>query len=83
MVQTRRPRRTFRRPSVIPGFGISFGYTLTCLGLIVLLPLAGLVVKASGLGLSGIWEVATDPRVASALRISFGVSRRRRGLSEF
>ncbi|MBL7590209.1 molybdate ABC transporter permease subunit, partial [Escherichia coli] len=31
-------------------------------------------VKASGLGLSGIWEVATDPRVASALRISFGVS---------
>lgn len=74
MVETHRPRWTFRRPSVIPGFGISFGYTLTCLGLIVLLPLAGLVVKASGLGLSGIWDVATDPRVASALRISFGVS---------
>ena len=47
-------RWTFRRPSVIPGFGISFGYTLAYLGLIVLLPLAGLVVKASGLGLSGI-----------------------------
>lgn len=74
MVDTHRPRWRFRRPSVIPGFGISFGYTLTCLGLIVLLPLAGLVVKASGLGLSGIWDVATDPRVASALRISFGVS---------
>ena len=42
MVETHRPRWTFRRPSVIPGFGISFGYTLTCLGLIVLLPLAGI-----------------------------------------
>ena len=59
---------------MIPGFGITFGYTLTCLGVIVLLPLAALVVKASGLGFSGIWEVATDPRVASALRVSFGVS---------
>ncbi|MBD8905891.1 sulfate ABC transporter permease subunit CysT [Methylorubrum zatmanii] len=69
-----KPRRRFRQKSVIPGFGITLGYTLTCLGLIVLLPLATLVVRASGLGLSGIWEVATDPRVFSALRISFGVS---------
>ncbi|GJD75453.1 Sulfate transport system permease protein CysT [Methylobacterium goesingense] len=69
-----RAKRRFLRPSVIPGFGLAFGYTLTCLGLIVLLPLAALVTRASGLGLSGIWEVATDPRVASALRVSFGVS---------
>ena len=69
-----KPRRPFRQRSVIPGFGLTLGYTLTCLGLIVLLPLATLVVKASGIGLSGIWEVATDPRVFSALRISFGVS---------
>ncbi len=32
MVETPRRKRTFRRPSVIPGFGLSFGYTLTCLG---------------------------------------------------
>lgn len=74
MVEPVKPRRRFRQRSVIPGFGITFGYTLTCLGVIVLLPLAALVVKASGLGFSGIWEVATDPRVASALRVSFGVS---------
>ncbi|CAO4141269.1 Sulfate transport system permease protein CysT [Methylorubrum aminovorans] len=74
MVEPMKPRRRFRQRSVIPGFGITFGYTLTCLGVIVLLPLAALVVKASGLGFSGIWEVATDPRVASALRVSFGVS---------
>ena len=69
-----KPRRRFRQKSVIPGFGLTLGYTLTCLGLVVLLPLATLVLKASGLGLSGIWEVATDPRVFSALRVSFGVS---------
>lgn len=74
MTEPVRPRRRFRRPSVLPGFGLTLGYTLTCLGVIVLLPLAALVVRASGLGLSGIWEVATDPRVASALRVSFGVS---------
>ncbi|CAO4164848.1 sulfate ABC transporter permease subunit CysT [Methylorubrum aminovorans] len=74
MVEPVKPRRRFRQRSVIPGFGITFGYTLTCLGVIVLLPLAALVVKASGLGFSSIWEVATDPRVASALRVSFGVS---------
>ena len=74
MVEPIRPPRRFRRPSVIPGFGITFGYTLTCLCLVVLLPLAALVAKASGIGLSGIVETARDPRVASALRLSFGVS---------
>ena len=66
--------RPLRRPSVIPGFGPTLGYTLTVLSLVVLLPLAALVVRASGLGLSGIWEIATEPRVASALRVSFGTS---------
>jgi len=69
-----RPAWRFRRPSVLPGFGLSFGYTLACLGLVVLLPLAALVARASGLGFAGIWDVATDPRVASALKLSFGVS---------
>ncbi len=50
------------------------GYTLMILGLVVLLPLAALVLRASGTGLGGIWSVATDPRVGSALRISFGTS---------
>lgn len=63
-----------RRPSVLPGFGPTLGYTLTVLSLVVLLPLAALVVRASGLGLSGIWEIAVEPRVASALRVSFGTS---------
>ena len=47
----------------MPGFGLSLGYTLFWLGLIVLVPLTGLFVKASGLGLSGLWQVWTEPRM--------------------
>lgn len=63
-----------KEPSVLPGFGLTFGYTLFVLGLVVLLPLSGLFVRASGLGIGGIWDVARDPRVFSALRVSFTVS---------
>lgn len=59
---------------VVPGFGLSLGYTLAWLGLIVLIPLIGIFVKTSGLGLSGIWQIWTEPRVLAALRISFGTA---------
>ncbi len=64
----------WKSPSVMPGFGLTFGTTLFCLGLVVVLPLAALLLRASNIGLSGIWDIARDPRVASALRVSFGVS---------
>ncbi len=68
------PFSRFPAPSVIPGFGISFGYTILYLSIIVLIPLGGLVLRASGIGLSGLWAVASDQRVAAALRLSFGTS---------
>ena len=64
----------FKQPSALPGFGLALGYTLFYLGIVVLLPLAALVADAAGLGLSGIWTVATEPRVLAALRISFGLA---------
>ncbi|HEX8165428.1 MAG TPA: sulfate ABC transporter permease subunit CysT [Beijerinckiaceae bacterium] len=64
----------FRRSSALPGFNLAFGYTLLYLSLVVLLPLGALVLRASSVGLAGLWEVATDARVAAALRISFGLS---------
>jgi sulfate transport system permease protein len=64
----------FRAPSVLPGFGLTFGYTLVYLGLIVLFPLAALVLKASGLGLSGLYNIAIEPRVAASLRTTFFIS---------
>ena len=64
-------RSGFRQPSVLPGFGLSLGITLTALSLIVLIPLAGLFVKAASAGPADIWAVATSPRTLAALRLSF------------
>lgn len=63
-----------KQPSALPGFGLSLGYTLTYLGLVVLLPLGVLILRASGLGPEGFAKVAADPRVQAALATSFGVS---------
>jgi len=65
---------TPRRRRVLPGFGLSLGYSLAWLGLIVLIPLVGVFVKASGLGFDGLWRIWTEPRVLSALWISFGTA---------
>ncbi|MGD9545146.1 MAG: sulfate ABC transporter permease subunit CysT [Methylocystis sp.] len=66
--------RRFTAPSVIPGFGLTFGYTLVYLGLIVLSPLATLIWWSSELGLSGLYAIASEPRVAAALRTTFFIS---------
>ena len=64
----------FRQPSVLPGFGLSLGITLSWLVLIVLIPLSGLVVRASGLGWSEFVALTLDPRTLNALKISFGTA---------
>jgi sulfate transport system permease protein len=65
---------TFKKPSVIPGFGLTLGFSLTYLSLIVLIPLAALLIRPWELGLSGIWHTISAPRVAAALKLSFGAS---------
>ncbi len=50
------------------------GITLFWLGLIVLVPLAGVFLRAAGLGVDGIWRIWSEPRVLSALRLSFGTA---------
>ena len=69
------PKRwRFVAPSVLPGFGLTFGYTLLYLGLLVLFPLAVLIFKSSGLGIGGLIDIAMQPRVAAALRTTFLIS---------
>jgi sulfate transport system permease protein len=63
-----------KKPSVIPGFGLTLGFTLGYLGLIVLLPLAALALRSASLGWDEFWRLATDERTVAALRISFGIS---------
>ncbi len=67
-------RGPVRRSTVLPGFGLSLGVTILYLSAVVLLPLTALFAKSAGLGRSGIWRVATEPRVVAALRLSFGTA---------
>ncbi len=59
---------------VLPGFGLSLGVTLAWLGLIVLIPLGGLVVSASRLSWERFCQVATDARTLAALELSFSAA---------
>ncbi len=64
----------WRRRSVLPGFGLSLGYTIAYLSLVVLIPLAGLAVRSATLGWDEFWKIAFDPRVVAALQLSFGAA---------
>ncbi len=70
----RPPIWRFSAPSAMPGFALTLSYTLFYLGIIVLFPLATLVWRSSSLGISGLYQVAAEPRVAAALRTTFMIS---------
>jgi len=63
-------RRTQR--SVLPGFGLTLGYSLFYLGLIVLIPLSALLFKTVHLGWEEFWQTVSSPRVLASYRITFG-----------
>ena len=63
-----------KRRSVLPGFGLSLGVTLTYLSLMILLPLATIFVKTAELSCHEFWITATSPRVLASYRLSFGAS---------
>lgn len=64
----------FRQPSVIPGFGLTLGFSLAYLTLIILIPLSGLVWHTASLGWADFWTIATDRRTIRALEVSFGTA---------
>lgn len=59
---------------MIPGFGITFGFTVFYLSAIILIPLAALLLRPWELGVSGVWAAVSEPRVAASLRLSFGAA---------
>ena len=64
----------FKTPSVIPGFGLTLGFALTYLTLIILIPLSGLVWRSAALGWSEFFAIAGDARTQRALQVSFGTA---------
>jgi sulfate transport system permease protein len=59
---------------VIPGFGLTLGYTILYLSLIVIIPLSAVVFKSTSLSWGGFWETVTSPREMASYRLTFGVS---------
>ncbi|RJX39339.1 sulfate ABC transporter permease subunit CysT [Paenibacillus pinisoli] len=59
---------------VLPGFGLSLGFTLFYISLIVLIPLAGIFFKTFELTWAEFWSAVTNPRVLASYRISFSTA---------
>jgi sulfate transport system permease protein len=63
-----------RARRVLPGFGLSLGFTLAYLSLIVLIPLSAVFIKSAGMGWDRFVDAATSPRVVASYKLSFGAS---------
>ncbi|PAW76292.1 MAG: sulfate ABC transporter permease subunit CysT [Verrucomicrobia bacterium Tous-C9LFEB] len=61
-------------PRIMPGFGLSLGYTIFYLSLIVLIPFSALFTKTFSGSWAHIWESISEPRVLASYKLSFGVS---------
>ncbi|HEY7958891.1 MAG TPA: sulfate ABC transporter permease subunit CysT [Sphingomicrobium sp.] len=70
------PRKRHRRSrkSIVPGFGLTMGFTVAWLSLIVLIPLSALFLRAAGLGWSEFLAVGFSERAIAAYRISFATA---------
>jgi sulfate transport system permease protein len=65
---------SFRQPSILPGFGLTLGFSTFFLSALVLLPLAALVVKTATMGWEDFTQVLFSPRSVASYRLSFGAS---------
>lgn len=60
-----------KQTRVLPGFGLSLGFTLAYLSLIVLIPLAAVFIRSMEIGWQGLFDILTDARIVAALKLSF------------
>lgn len=63
-----------QKRNVLPGFGLSLGYTIVYMGLIVLIPMSALAMRTFSGSWEHFWQTITDPRVVASYRVSFGLS---------
>jgi sulfate transport system permease protein len=64
--------KNWRQPSILPGFGLTLGYTIFYLTVIILIPLAALIWRSTALGWREFLAIALDERTLRALEVSFG-----------
>lgn len=58
----------------MPGFGLTLGYTIFYLSIIVLIPLAALFIKSGTQGWEHFWSAVSSPRVVASYKLTFGAS---------
>ena len=63
-----------QRSRVLPGFGLSLGFTLAYLSLIVLIPLSAVFIKSMGIGWDGLWDILSSERILKSLQLSFSAA---------
>jgi sulfate transport system permease protein len=63
-----------RKFNVMPGFGLTMGFTLFYLSAIVLIPIGGIILKTLGIPWSEFWRLATTDRALAAYKLTFGAS---------
>ncbi len=63
-----------KKRSILPGFGLTMGYTMVYVSLIVIIPLAGLFLKSATMSWADIKDAITDPDLIASLKLTFGAS---------
>jgi len=63
-----------RKSNVLPGFGLSLGFTVVYLSLVVLIPLSATFIKSASMTWPEFWNTVTSPRVMASYKLSFGAS---------
>ena len=74
MSNGRKQKRGFKKNNVLPGFGLSLGYTMLYLSILVILPLTMIFFNTSKMEWTRFWDTVLDPRVVASYKLSFGAS---------
>ncbi|MCM3213303.1 sulfate ABC transporter permease subunit CysT [Niallia taxi] len=67
-------QRKGKKGNVLPGFGLSLGYTMLYISILVILPLFMIFFNTTKMGWSDFWDTVLDPRVVASYKLSFGAS---------
>lgn len=60
----------FKSRPILPGFTLSFGLSVFFISLVILLPLAALLLKASSLSWAEYWSIISHPRVVASYKVT-------------
>jgi sulfate/thiosulfate transport system permease protein len=63
-----------KQRSILPGFGLTMGYTMLYVSLLVVIPLAGLFFKSATMPWAELKETLRDSELLDSLKLTFGLA---------